>query len=59
MVRKLNSSEEEVDIELDKCHRFGKTRDGNQSTIVRFRSHAFKEKVYQRRKEIKAKKKLR
>ena len=34
----------------------GPTRDGKQSTVVRFRSHAFKEKVYRKRKEIKGKK---
>ena len=56
MVKNLNFSEEEVDIELDKCHRLGPTRDGKQSTVVRFRSHAFKKKVYQKRKEIKEKK---
>ena len=56
MVKNLNFSEEEVDIELDKCHRLGPTRDGKQSTIVRFRLHVFKEKVYQKRKEIKRKK---
>ena len=55
MVKNLIFSEEEVDIELDKCHRLGPTRDGKQSTVVRFRSHAFKKKVYQKRKEIKEK----
>ena len=34
----------------------GPTRDGKQSIIVRFRLHAFKEKLYQKRKEIKGKK---
>ena len=56
MVKNLNFSEEEVDIELDKYHRLGPARDGKQFTIVRFRSHAFKEKVYRKRKEIKGKK---
>ena len=56
MVKNLNFSEEEVDIELDKCHRLGPTRDGKQSTIVRFRSHAFKEKAYQKLRKIKGKK---
>ena len=37
MVKNLNFSEEEVDIELDKYHRLGPTRDGKQSTIVRLR----------------------
>ena len=50
MVKYLNFSEEEVDIELDKCHQLGPTRDGKQSTIVRFRSYGFKEKVYRKRK---------
>ena len=31
------------------------TRDGKQSTVVRFRCHAFKEKVYRKQKEIKGK----
>ena len=56
MVKNQNFSEEEVDIKLDKCHRLGPTRDGKLSTIVRFRTHAFKEKVYQKQKEIKGKK---
>ena len=56
MAKNLNFSEEEVDIELDKCHRLGTTRDGKQSAIVRFRSHAFKEKVYRKREKIKGKK---
>ena len=54
MVKNLNFSEKEVDIELDKCHRLGPARDGKQYT--RFRSLAFKEKVYRKRKEIKGKK---
>ena len=37
MVKNLDFSEEEVDIELDKYHRLGPTRDGKQSTIVRLR----------------------
>ena len=56
IVKNLNFSEEEVDRELDKCQRLGPTRDGKQSTIVRLRSHAFKEKVHWKRKEIKGKK---
>ena len=56
MVKNLNFSEEEVDIELDKCHRLGPTRDGKQSTIVRFRSQVFKEKVYQNGKKSRGKK---
>ena len=55
MVKNLNFSGEEVDIELDKCHQLGPARDGKQSTIVRFSYHAFKEKVYQEQKEIKGK----
>ena len=56
MLKNLNFSEKEVDIELDKCHRLGPTRDGKQSTIVRFRLHVFKENVCQKQKEIKRKK---
>ena len=48
MVKNLNFSEEKVDIKLDKYHRLGPTRDGKQSTIVRFRSHTLKEKVYRK-----------
>ena len=51
MVKNLNFSEEEVALELDKCHQLGATRDGRQSAIVRFRFHAFKKKVYQKPKE--------
>ena len=50
MVKNLSFSEEEDDIQLDKCLRLGTTRDGKQSTIGRFRLHAFKEKVYLKRK---------
>ena len=56
MLKNLNFSEKEVDIELDKCHRLGPTRDGKQSTIVRFRSQVFKEKVYQNGKKSRGKK---
>ena len=56
MVKNFNFSEEEVEIELDKCHRLGPGRDKKQSRIVRFRSHVFKEKVHQKQKEIKGKK---
>ena len=50
MVKNLNFSEEEVDIELDKCHRLGLPRDGKRYTVVRLKSHALIEKLYQKRK---------
>ena len=51
LVKNLNFSEREVDIELDKCHRWGPSRDGKQSTIARFRSHVFEEKNIPVRKQ--------
>ena len=44
MVKNLNFLEEEVDIELDQCHRLRPTRDGKESTVVRFRLHALQSK---------------
>ena len=43
-VKNLNFLEEEVDIELDQCHRLRPTRDGKESTVVRFRLHALQSK---------------
>ena len=52
----LNLPEDEVERELDKCYRLGPARAGKQSTILRFRFHGFKEKVYHKRKTIKGEK---
>ena len=56
LTKNLNLPEDEVERELDKCHCLGPARAGKQSTILRFRSHGFKEKVYHKRKTIKGKK---
>ena len=54
LIKKLNLDEEEVECEIDKCHRVGPVKeDGTQSTIIRLRSHAFREKVYVKRKKLK------
>ena len=46
----LRFDEEEVQQEFDKCHCVGPVKDGQQTTIVRFKSHKFKEKVYKKKK---------
>ena len=56
LTKNLNLPEDEVEQELDKYHCLGPATAGKQSTILRFRSHGFKEKVYHRRKTIKGKK---
>ena len=40
--------------DIDKLHRNGRIKDGEQSTIVRFRSHAAKEAFYKARKNLPA-----
>ena len=51
LTRNLGFEEAEVQTELDKCHRIGPIKDNNkQSTIIRFKSHSFREKVYSKRK---------
>ena len=40
--------------DIDKLHRNGRVKDGEQSTIVRFRSHAAKEAFYKARKNLPA-----
>ena len=52
MIHNLNLDEKEVDSEIDKVHRVGKPKDGKQATILRFKSHSFRAKVYEKRKSI-------
>ena len=47
-------SKEEITNNIGKLHRIGKTDKNNtQNTIVKFKSHSFKEKIYFKRKVIK------
>ena len=47
-------SKEEITNNIDKLHRIGKTDKNNtQNTIIKFKSHSFKEKIYFKRKAIK------
>ena len=47
-------SKEEINNNIDKLHRIGKTEKNDiQNTIVKFKSHLFKEKIYFKRKAIK------
>ena len=47
-------SKEEITNNIDKLHRIGKTDKNNmQNTIIKFKSHSFKEKIYFKRNEIK------
>ena len=46
-------SEEEITNNIGKFHRTGRTdRNNTQSTIIKFKSHSFKEKIYFKRKAI-------
>ena len=50
MTHNLGLDEEEFQREFDKCHRVGPIKDdGQQTTIVRFKSHRFRENVYRHR----------
>ena len=45
---------EEISNNIDKLHKIGKTNKNNtQNTIVKFKSHSFKEKIYFKRKAVK------
>ena len=57
LTRNLGFNEEEVQQELDKCHRIGPVKDSQQTSIVRFKSHKFKKEVCTKRKTRKNKKK--
>ena len=49
--------EEEVQQEFDKFRCVGPVKDGQQTTIVGFKSHKFKEEVYKKEKQQKTKQK--
>ena len=53
----LQISKEEIEKQVDKCHRIGpKNEDGIQATMLKFKSHLFKESEYHTRKKIKNRK---
>ena len=52
LTKNLGSEANQVNNEIDKCHRLGEPNRGKQSTIIRFRTHAFRAAVYQKRKTI-------
>ena len=56
LIHNLKFDEKEVDSEIDKVHSVGKPKDGKQATILRFKSHSFRAKVYEKRKSITNKK---
>ena len=50
----IGISKEEITNNIDKLHRIGKTdKNRTQNTIIKFKSHSFKEKNYFKRKAIK------
>ena len=59
LTEKLQFDPEEVNCQIDKCHRIGpiNTKDGTQSTIVRFKTHSFREAVYLKRRKCNKNKK--
>ena len=57
MKKHLQISKEEIDRQVDKYQRIGrKNEGGTQATILKFKSHFFKESVYHARKKIKNRK---
>ena len=56
LTKNLGFEANQVENEIDKCHRLGKPNKGKQSTIIRFRTHAFRAAVYQKRKTMSNKK---
>ena len=53
----LQISKEEIEKQVDKCHRIGpKNDDGTQATILKFKSHSFKESVYMQRRKSRTEK---
>ena len=56
LTRNLGFDEEKVQQECEKYHHVGPVNDGQQTTIVRFKSHKFKKEVYKKRKTTKNKK---
>ena len=51
---------EEVNYQIDKCHRIGliNTKDCTQSTIVRFKTHSFREAIYLKKTKSNKKQKI-
>ena len=45
----LGINGEKLQQEFDKCHHVGPVKDGQQTSIVCFKSHKFKEEVYKKR----------
>ena len=56
LTRNQGFDEEEVQQEFGKCHSVGPVKYGQQTTIGRFKSCRFNEKVYKKRKTTKNKK---
>ena len=52
LTKNLGFEANQVDNEIDKCHRLGKPNRGKQSTIIHFRMHAFRVAVHQKQKTI-------
>ena len=59
LTENLQFDPEEVNYQIDKCHRIGpiNTKDGMQSMIVRFKTHSFREAVYLKRRKCNKKQK--
>ena len=54
MLCEMGISKEEISNNIDKLHRIGKTDKNNtQNTIIKFKSHSFKETIYFKRKAFK------
>ena len=43
---------DQFDLEFDKCHRIGKVKDNKQAVIIKFKSDAFRERLYRARKSV-------
>lgn len=49
---KLDISNASFEDNFDKCHRIGPVKNGKQSSIIRFRTHSFRENLYMSRKNL-------
>ena len=60
LIGNLQFDPEEVNCQIDACHRIEpiNTKDGMQSTIVRFKTHSFREAVYLKRRKCNKKQKI-
>ena len=60
LIGNLQFDPEEVNYQTDACHRIEpiNTKDGMQSTIVRFKTHSFREAVYLKRRKCNKKEKI-